>query len=79
MGKAYLRKQEHELAIKCFRESLDLNPLYPGIWFSLGCCLMQATLWDEAARAFTSCVQQEHEDGDAWANLSTALQQSGKM
>ena len=78
LGKAHLRRGEHDDAIKCFRLSLALNPLYPGIWFSVGCCYLQTQRWEEAAKAFTSCVQQEPEDGEAWSNLSTALQQLGK-
>merc|ERR1712137_837561 len=79
LGKALLRRQQWEEAIPSFRLSLDLNPLYAGIWFSLGCCYMQTKQWDEGARAFTQCVQQEIEDGDAWANLSTCLQQQDKL
>lgn len=79
LGKSLLRKGELEKAIESFRLSLDINPLYPGIWFSLGCCYLKTSQWDNAARAFTSCVQQEPDDGEAWSNLSTALQQLGKM
>ena len=61
LGKAHLRRQEYQEAIDCFRFSLDLNPLYPGIWFSAGCCYLQTSQWEEAAKAFTSCVQQEPE------------------
>jgi len=78
LGKAHLRRKEYEQAVTSFRLSLGLNPLYPNIWFSMGCCYLQLENWEEGARAFTSCVQQEPEDGNAWSNLSTALQQLGK-
>jgi len=79
LGFMRVKKKNYLGAIVPLRTSLEINTLYPRAWFSLGCCHLKNQQWEEAARAFTSCVQQEPEDGEAWSNLSAALQKMGKL
>ena len=79
LGYYYLKKGDFKAAIEPFNLSLKINHLYPTVWYSLGCCHLKSSEWEPAARAFTACVQQEPEDGEAWSNLSTAFQQLDKL
>jgi cytochrome c-type biogenesis protein CcmH/NrfG len=40
------------------------------MWFRLGAIAMQMHDWSLALQAFTEVVQQEPEEGDAWANVA---------
>ena len=47
-----------------------IKPLSPQIWFRLGAFSMRLEDRDTALRAFTEVVEQEPEEGDAWANVA---------
>ncbi len=50
--------------------ALAINPLHAYAWFSLGFCALKTGKRERAVQAFTRCVQQEPDHGDAWNNLA---------
>ena len=70
LGKFYFDKGDLRNALKHYQEGLEIKPLMPAVWFRLGTIAMQLKNWDVALRAFTEVVQQEPEEGDAWANVA---------
>ena len=40
-----------------YEKALAINPLYPNVWFSYGCCAMKEQLWEKASHAFSRVVQ----------------------
>ena len=70
LGKYYADKEELEKAAEQFKLAVYIKPLSPQIWFRLGALSMRLEDWDTALRAFTEVVEQEPEEGDAWANVA---------
>lgn len=70
LGKFYFDKGDLRKALKHFLDGLNIKPLMPAVWFRVGTLGMQLKEWDTALRAFTEVVQQEPEEGDAWANVA---------
>jgi len=65
-------------AIVHLRDALQLNPLYPDIWFSYGCAALELNDMKSAAEAFTQVVVQTPDFGEGWNNLARALTEQGK-
>lgn len=70
LGLYYFEKGELEEAAKNYEAALKVRPLLRNVWFRLGTISMQLKRWDTALRSFTEVVQQEPEEGDAWANVA---------
>lgn len=70
LGKFYFDKGDLRQSLKHFQDGLGIKPLMPAVWFRVGTISMQLGEWDTALRAFTQVVQQEPEEGDAWANVA---------
>ena len=70
LGKYWFEKGDLKKAKQHFLEGLEIKPLMPHVWFRVGTISMQLEDWDTALRAFTEVVQQEPEEGDAWANVA---------
>lgn len=71
-GLLYVAKHDMEEGARCFEESLRVNRMQLGLWFSLGCAYLALQNYEGAARAFQSCVGLEPDNAEAWNNLSTA-------
>lgn len=78
LGTFYLKRQEYRKAMDHYEKALAINPLYPNVWFSYGCCAMKEQLWEKASHAFSRVVQIDPEEGDAWNNLASVNIQLGK-
>jgi len=70
LGKYHFDKGELKEATVYFKKSLQIKPLAPNVWFRLGAIAMRLKDWNTALHAFTEVVQQEPEEGDAWANIA---------
>ncbi len=46
-----------EEAIKYLEKAMEINPIFPDIWFSLGVIYLQKENWTEACRCFCKSVQ----------------------
>ena len=53
-----------------YQKALKIKPLQPAVWFRLGTVSMRLDDWEMALNAFTEVVQQEPDEGDAWANIA---------
>ncbi|XP_067942772.1 tetratricopeptide repeat protein 27-like [Watersipora subatra] len=79
-GLAYhhLRACNYEEAMKCFKKTLDINPLQLPCWFSYGCSCLAAAEYEQAATAFRRCVMLEEDNFEAWNNLAAAYVRSNQ-
>ncbi|KAJ3428096.1 hypothetical protein M0812_25728 [Anaeramoeba flamelloides] len=67
----YYKKKKYQKSIKYFEKSLQINPLYPSIWFKLGYASTITKQYEKALSAYGRCVKQKPNDGESWNNLAT--------
>eukprot|EP00958_Prasinococcus_capsulatus_P006760 scaffold628_cov401-Prasinococcus_capsulatus_cf.AAC.10 len=65
-----LHKEEWAEAKMHWKQALDINPLHPDGWFSLGFCSLKTGDEDLAIYAFTRAVQLDSDHAEAWNNLA---------
>ncbi len=70
LGKYYSDKGQIKEAVEQFKMAVQIKPLSPHIWFRIGALSMRLEDWETALLAFTEVVEQEPEEGDAWANVA---------
>jgi tetratricopeptide (TPR) repeat protein len=78
LAKFYMVQNKFDEAIKYYEKALEINPLFPGVWFSLGCLYLRLKNWKEATRAFSKSVQMDDSNSEGWANLGLSFSQMGK-
>jgi tetratricopeptide (TPR) repeat protein len=70
LGKLHFDRGDLRKSLAHYRAGLAIKPLMPAVWFRVGTICMHLGEWDAALRSFTEVVQQEPEEGDAWANVA---------
>ena len=78
LGRMCVEAGQWEEAVSHFKQALEINSLFPDVWFTYGCAAMQIHNMQLAAHAFTRVVQQTPENGEAWNNLARVLHELGK-
>jgi tetratricopeptide (TPR) repeat protein len=79
LGRYYLKRENYKVAIQHFEEGLKINPLYPMAWFSVGCSYMFLGDYLNAIASFHRVTQQDIEDFETWANLSSCYMKLEKF
>ena len=63
-------KNNFAQAIEHYKKALEINPLYPNAWFTLGCTYMKLQQWNNACGAFQRLICIDSNLAEAWNNLS---------
>jgi tetratricopeptide (TPR) repeat protein len=80
LGKFYFSyKNDLEGSLKYYEKALELNPLFPNIWFTVGCIYLRQSIWEKAINAFSRSVSIDDSNAEGWANLGIAFNQSNKL
>ncbi|KAG2230505.1 hypothetical protein BDF21DRAFT_409801 [Thamnidium elegans] len=78
LGSYEYKRQNYEAAIDCYQKALEINPLFEGSWYILGCASIFAEKWEIGARAFQRVVALDDDQPEAWNNLASIYLQMGK-
>ncbi|GAA5815018.1 hypothetical protein MFLAVUS_008524 [Mucor flavus] len=78
LGSYEYKRQNYEVAIDCYQKALEINPLFEGSWYILGCASIFAEKWEIGARAFQRVVALDDDQPEAWNNLASIYLQMGK-
>lgn len=70
IGRMKLKNQDLDGATQAFELSLDINPLFDDIWYTLGCAYLKMDELDKAINALVRCVGVNPEHVQGWVNLS---------
>jgi tetratricopeptide (TPR) repeat protein len=70
LGNYYFFENKFDKSIECFNNSLQINRLYPDIWFTLGCAYMRNEDFNNAIYAFGTVVSIDDRRVEAWANIA---------
>jgi len=70
LGKHYFGQGNLEECIQHFKQALEVNGLYPGIWFTYSCALMKLERWEEATYALQRMVRVDSSVSEGWNNLA---------
>lgn len=71
LGTYYYNANEYEKCCHYFEKALEISPLYPDVYFMLGCAYMKREQYTGAIKAFTRMVTMPNaECHKAWGNLA---------
>lgn len=73
LGRRYYAAKDFAKAKEAYTLALRSSPLRKETWFAVGCAHLETSDWEEAADAFTRCIQLDDTDAEAYSNLATAL------
>jgi tetratricopeptide (TPR) repeat protein len=80
LGKFYFSvKNDLESSLKYYDLALAINPLFPGIWFTVGCIHLRMKNWTKAVSAFSKALALDDTNAETWANLALAFHETGKL
>lgn len=79
LAKLAMEAKDWPLAMKHYREALNVNPQYGFAWFRLGCCAIEMLDWATAQLAFTRVTYLHPDDAEAWSNLAASCLKLNKL
>jgi tetratricopeptide (TPR) repeat protein len=71
LGSYEYKLENYESAIECYQKALEINPLFEGSWYILGCAAMFTENWEVGSRAFQRVVSLDDDQPEAWNNLAS--------
>ena len=77
LGRILMDKGSLPEAAEHFKLALEINPLYPNTWFSLGCVYMKLQDFNSAASAFQRLICIDSNLPEAWNNLAACHSRLG--
>lgn len=78
LGSYEFKQQNYEAAIEYYQKALEINPLFEGSWYILGCASMVVEKWDVGIRAFHRVTLLDDENAEAWNNLASIYVKTDK-
>ncbi|ETW17117.1 hypothetical protein PFFVO_03946 [Plasmodium falciparum Vietnam Oak-Knoll (FVO)] len=78
IGKYYYEKEMYEKCSEYLEKALELSPLFPEIWFILGCSYMKIQNFDESIKAFTRMISMTNDNScKSYGNLAYLYMKKG--
>jgi tetratricopeptide (TPR) repeat protein len=77
LGRLKFEKGLNNESIEHFKKALEINPLYPTTWFTLGCVYMKTQEFQSAASAFQRLICIDNNLAEAWNNLAACHSRLG--
>ncbi|KYN96909.1 hypothetical protein PGSY75_1310800 [Plasmodium gaboni] len=78
IGKYYYEKEMYEKCSEYLEKALELSPLFPEIWFILGCSYMKIENFDESIKAFTRMISMTNDNScKSYGNLAYLYMKKG--
>lgn len=71
LGSYQYKRQDYVGAIDSYKKALEINPLFEGSWYILGCAAIFAEEWEIGSRAFQRVVALDDDQPEAWNNLAS--------
>jgi tetratricopeptide (TPR) repeat protein len=71
LGHVAFKEGRFDDGIAHYDLALALNPLFPRIWFAIGCAYMRVENWEKAINCFIRLVTMEEDNAEAWNNLAS--------
>ncbi|KAI7878393.1 uncharacterized protein EV154DRAFT_525111 [Mucor mucedo] len=71
LGSYQYKRQDYLGAIDSYQKALNINPLFEGSWYILGCAAIFAENWEVGSRAFQRVVALDDDQPEAWNNLAS--------
>lgn len=79
LGYYYFGINQYDKAIESFEKALEVNPLFPKIWFTLGCLYLSFKKYEDAIRSFNQSLSFDEDNAEGWGNLGICFSQVGKF
>ncbi|CAL5417907.1 unnamed protein product [Camellia sinensis] len=73
LARSAYNRGDYEKSKILWASAMALNSLYPDGWFALGAAALKARDVEKALDAFTSAVQLDPENGEAWNNIACLM------
>ena len=78
LGRYYMVNKDDEKAIEYYERSMELNPVYPDIWFNLGCLYLKKRVFMKALACFSKMLSLDDSNSEVWGNLGVCFIQVNK-
>lgn len=63
LGNFYFGNNQLEKSLEHYEKALEINPIFPKIWFTVGCIYLRLTKFEKAANAFSQSIGIDEDNG----------------